>query len=109
GRCVAHLHHSAAEIGAALDAAKTRMKDSDRLAVQGFELITKQPLVLPDRLQEAFWRGVPVLVQDRNYAGLHAPLSVKAGQDRRHLAIVFALKSLHCQASETLNVSGGGI
>jgi hypothetical protein len=54
--------------------------------------------VLPDRLQEAFGRGVPVLAQDGNHARPHAPLGIETGQDRRHLGIVFALKGLHCQA-----------
>ena len=88
----------AAEIRAALDAAKTGMKDADRLTVQGLELFAEQPLVLPDGLQEAFGRRVAVLAQDRNHAAPHAPLGIKAGQDRRHLAIAFALKLGQCQA-----------
>ncbi len=98
GRLIAYLHNSATEIRTALDTAKTRMKDADRLAVQGCELIAEQSLVLPDRLQEAFGRGVPVLVEGGNHAGAHTPLGIKAGQDRRHLAIAFALIRRQSQA-----------
>jgi hypothetical protein len=76
------------------------VKDMDWFTVQGLELFAEQALVLPDCLQEAFGRGVTVLMQDRNNAAAHAPLGIKAGQDRRHLAIAFALKLLQCQASE---------
>ena len=100
GRPVADLHDRAAKIRPALDAAETGMKDSDRLTVQGLELLAEQALVLPDGLQEAFGRRVPVLAQDRNHAAAHAPLGIKAGQNRRHLAIAFALMLLQCQASE---------
>ena len=40
-RAIAGLHDGAAEIGAALDAAKTRMKDTDGLSVQGLKLIAE--------------------------------------------------------------------
>ena len=76
------------------------MKDTDRLTVQGLELLSDQALVLPDGLQEAFGRRVVVIVEDRDRAAPHAPLGIKAGQDRRHLAIAFALLLLQCQASE---------
>ena len=100
-RALTELDDGAAEIRTAFDAAETRMKDTDRLTVQGCELIAKQSLVLPDGLQKAFGRRVPVFPQDRNDAGAHAPLGIKAGQDRRHLAIAFALMLLQCQASDT--------
>ncbi len=99
-RVVAELHDRSMEIGAALHAAKAGMKDSDRLVVQGLELIAEQSLVLPDGLQQAFGRRVPVVPQDRDDAGAHAPLGIKAGQDRRHLAFAFALKRVQCQALE---------
>ena len=78
-RRLAELHDRAAEIRAALHAAETGMKDMDRLALQGSELLAEQSLVLPDGLQESFGRGVPVLAQDRNDAAAHAPLGIKAG------------------------------
>jgi hypothetical protein len=76
------------------------MKDSNRFTVQGLELLAEQALMLPNGLQEAFRGRVPILVQDRNHATAHAPLSIEAGQDWRHLAIAFALKLLQSQASE---------
>lgn len=74
------------------------MKNTDRSAVQGLELIAEQALVLPEGLHEAFGRRVPVVPQDRDDAGAHTPLGIKAGQNWRHLAIAFALILLQCQA-----------
>ena len=97
-RLVADLHDRAAEIRAALHAAETGMKNTDWLAVQALELFADQALVLPDGLQEAFGRRVTVLVKDRNDAAAHAPLGIKAGQDRGTLPIAFALLLRQCQA-----------
>jgi hypothetical protein len=38
------------------------MKDTDRLTVQGLELLADYSLVLPNGLQEAFGRRVVVIV-----------------------------------------------
>ena len=97
GEPVAELHDRAAEIRAAFDAAETRMKDTDRLTVQGLELFAKQSLVLPDGLQEALGRRVLVVAQDGDDPATDAPLGIETGQDRRHLAIAFAPKGLQSQ------------
>ncbi len=73
------------------------MKDTDRLTVQGDELFAKQTLVLPDGLQEALGRQVPVVSQDVDNPAAQAPLGIEAGLNRSHLAIAFALKGLQSQ------------
>jgi hypothetical protein len=70
------------------------------LIVQGLELLADQALVLPNGLQQAFGRRVVVIVENRDRAAPHAPKSIKAGHDRRHRAIAFALLDSQCQASE---------
>ena len=97
GRVVAKLDERAAEIGAALHAAETGMKDADGLTVQGLKLFAEQALVLPDGLQEAFGRRVPVVAQDGDDPATDAPLGIEAGQDRRHRGIVLGAKRVGCQ------------
>jgi hypothetical protein len=99
------LDYRPAKIGSSFDAAKTRVKDSDRLAVKGLELIAEQSLVLPDALEQKFGRRVLVVVKDTHGAGAHAPLGVKAVQDRSHVAVAFALLRLQSQAPDTLDMT----
>src|SRR5207249_926089 len=76
---IANLDDCPAKIRTAFKAAKPRMKDYDRLAVQGLELIAQQALVLPDALQQRFGRRSLVFVKDGYGAGAHAPLGIKTG------------------------------
>ena len=84
------LDDRAAKIRSSFQAVKTRMEHAHLLAIEGFELITEQSLVLPDGLKQAFGRRVGVFAQKRGYATAHAPLGVEAVKSRRHRGIACA-------------------
>jgi hypothetical protein len=98
GQPITDLDHRASEIRPSFDAAKTRMKDPHRLGVQGLEFVPQQPLMLPDALEQKFRRRFLVLVENRDGAGAHPPFGVKAGWDRWHVAVAFAVSRLQSQA-----------
>jgi hypothetical protein len=64
---------------------KTWMKKPHRLAVQGFELLSKQSLMEPNGLKQSFGRRIAVFVQNRSHAATDAPMRVRALQIRGHL------------------------
>jgi len=79
GAAIANLYHRPSKIRPAFDTSKTRMKNSDGLAVQGLELFTQQALVLPDGLEQALGRGFVVLAQEWGDAATGAPLGIEIG------------------------------
>lgn len=65
------------------------MKNADRGAVQGTELIAEQSLMLPDRLKQIFRRRIGIVAQQRNGAAAEPPLRVET-LDRREHWLAFA-------------------
>ena len=77
-RSIADLDDRAAKIGSALQAVETGMEHVNRLAVEGLEPVAEQALMLPDGLEQLFWRRVCIFAQERNDTATHAPLGIKA-------------------------------
>jgi hypothetical protein len=74
---VTDLDERVPKIRTAFRIRKPGMKQADRLAVQGLQLITAQALVLPDGLEQTFrWRVRPV-AQAESGAGSNPPLRVE--------------------------------
>jgi hypothetical protein len=78
-RVLANLNHCIAKIRTALKIVKPRMKHAQRLTIQGLKLIASNSLVKPNRLEQAFRRGIKILAQKWRHATTDAPLGVKAG------------------------------
>ena len=56
GLFISDLQDGAAKIRAAFEAGKTRVKNPDGFSIRRLELIAFEALVLPDGLQQFFWR-----------------------------------------------------
>jgi hypothetical protein len=82
------LQYSPAEIRAALDTGKTRMKHPQGLPVQGLELIPLQTLLLPDGLEEPFRRPVLGFMQSGRRTMTGPPTSVWVGSSTMHLELL---------------------
>ena len=94
-RAVANLNHSATEIRPTLDAGKTGMKHPHGFTVQRDKLVPPQPLVLPDRLHQAFGWRMAILAEHECRAVTESRLRImiSAGGlgdagDRGHLALL---------------------
>lgn len=81
---LANLEDCAAEIGPVFQIVETGVKNSDTLAVQGYELFAAQALVLPNSLEQALRRRVVVIAENRDGSAANAPFGVKIVGKRRH-------------------------
>ena len=81
---VANLQDGAAEVRPAFGAGETGMENADSHSVSGLDLVTAQPLVQPDRLQEPFGWRIDLVVQDVRGTTLEAPVGVKVFSGREH-------------------------
>jgi len=85
-----HLHNRCAKIRTPFQIEKPRVQNSNRLAIESLKLISQQPLVLPDCLQQALRGRRVVFLKYTNDAAAHSPFRIEVIQDRRHLGSGFA-------------------
>ena len=93
-RTVAELQNRPAKVGSAFYTSEAGMKNSDTFAVQSFEFVAQQPLVLPDGLEKMLGRRLIIFAQEANGATADPPVGVEAVKDRSHLALL--LRTLCC-------------
>ena len=87
-RGVPKLDDCAAEIRAAFAADESGVKNPHRLAVQGFQLLAEQVLVLPDGLEQLLgWRRF-AFAQDADAAALQTEPGIVTRRIMGHLALL---------------------
>ena len=87
-RGVAELNDRAAKIRAAFAADESGVKNPHGLAVQGFQLVAEQALVLPDGLEKFFRRRGFAFAQNPCAAALQAPPGIITVRIAGHLALL---------------------
>jgi hypothetical protein len=105
GRGAAELHDRATKIRAAFATEKTRMKNSHGLAVQRSQLMAEEPLVLPDRLQQALGRNVVAFAQGADATVAQPPLRIETGRITGHLPLLLR----RCSCNVKLSLPPGKI
>ena len=85
---VAELDDGTAKIRAAFATDKSGVKYSHGLAVQGFQLLPEQSLMLPDGLEQFLRRQGFAFAQNADAAALQPPPRVKTVWIARHLALL---------------------
>jgi hypothetical protein len=81
-RFAADLDDRAAKIRPTLGADETGMQHADSFPVRGFQLVTPQPLMPPDSLEQTFGREPVFIAQNVRGAALVAPDGVKTFDGR---------------------------
>ena len=93
------LDDRGAKIRSALDAAETRMKHADGLAVQGAHLIAAEPLMLPDCLEEFFRGRLLAFAQGGDGCVISPPVGVEVGGDGLHEELLLRRRSRKVKCS----------
>jgi hypothetical protein len=84
-RFAAELEDRAVEVGAGGPVPKAGMEDAQGLAVEGLQVLSPQPLMEPDALEEALrGMGGVALAQEKARFILRPPAGVEIGVSRGH-------------------------
>jgi len=84
------------------------MKDANRLSIGGFQLVAPQPLMLPDRLQQAFRRNPAFVVQNRRRDETCSPGGVEIFSRQKHFLNFLRLMPVKVKSADfILNAPNG--
>lgn len=92
GRGIPDSQHCIAKVRARFTVPKARMQHPHRTAIDSFELIPTESLVMPDGLDKALGRSaVRRFSKFRRRLTVGSPLGVPAGDEQTHTPLLFGL------------------